>query len=129
MADNGDTTGIFIQGHDVTEQHETEQAIRAEFRKLDVLNRTGAALAAELDVDKIVQIATDACTEIVGADFGAFFYNVINNKGESYMLYALSGAPRERFDKFPMPRNTALFEPTFKGAGIVITACLADISR
>ena len=119
VADDGDTTGIFIQGHDVTEQHETEQAIRAESRKLDVLNRTGAALAAELDVEKIVQIATDACTEIVDAEFGAFFYNVINDKGESYMLYALSGAPREHFDKFPMPRNTAVFEPTFKGTGVI----------
>ena len=119
VADNGGTTGIFIQGHDVTEQHETEQAIRAESRKLDVLNRTGAALAGELDVDKVVQIATDACTEIVDAEFGAFFYNVINDKGESYMLYALSGVSREHFDKFPMPRNTAVFEPTFKGAGVV----------
>jgi PAS domain S-box-containing protein len=119
VADNGGTTGIFIQGHDVTERHETEQAIRAESRKLDVLNRTGAALAGELDVDKVVQIATDACTEIVDAEFGAFFYNVINDKGESYMLYALSGVSREHFDKFPMPRNTAVFEPTFKGAGVV----------
>ena len=84
-----------------------------------MLNRSGAALAAELDVDKIVQIATDACTEIVDAQFGAFFYNVVNDKGESYMLYALSGVPREHFDKFPMPRNTAVFEPTFKGAGVV----------
>jgi PAS domain S-box-containing protein len=119
VADNGETTGIFMQGHDVTEQHATELAIRAESRKLDVLNRTGAALAAELDVDKIVQIATDACTEIVEAQFGAFFYNVINDKGESYMLYALSGVPREHFDKFPMPRNTAVFEPTFKGTGVI----------
>jgi hypothetical protein len=63
-----------------------------------------------------VQIVTDACTELVGAQFGAFFYNVINDKGESYMLYALAGVPRESFDKFPMPRNTAVFEPTFKGA-------------
>ncbi|HEY6521241.1 MAG TPA: GAF domain-containing protein, partial [Roseiarcus sp.] len=119
VAGDGATTGIFIQGHDVTEQHETEKAIRAESRKLDVLNRTGAALAAELNVDKIVQITTDACTEIVDAEFGAFFYNVINDKGESYMLYALSGVSREHFDKFPMPRNTAVFEPTFKGAGVV----------
>jgi signal transduction histidine kinase/ActR/RegA family two-component response regulator len=116
---DGATTGVFIQGHDVTDQHETEKAIRAETRKLDVLNRTGAALAAELDVDKVVQIATDACTEIVDAQFGAFFYNVIDDRGESYMLYALSGVPREHFDKFPMPRNTALFEPTFKGTGVV----------
>ena len=58
---------------------------------MHVLNHTGAAVAAELDVDKIVQIVTDACTELVSAQFGAFFYNVINEKGESYMLYALSG--------------------------------------
>ena len=76
-----------------------ERAIRAETRKLDVLNRTGAALAAELDVDRIVQIVTDACTELVGAQFGAFFYNVVNDKGESYMLYALSGVPREKFSQ------------------------------
>jgi PAS domain S-box-containing protein len=119
IAGDGSVTGVFIQGHDVTEQHIIERAIRSETRKLDVLNRTGAALAAELDIDRIVQIATDACTEIVGAEFGAFFYNVINEKSESYMLYALSGVPRENFSQFPMPRNTAVFEPTFKGAGVV----------
>ena len=64
-------------------------------------------------------MSTDACTELVGAEFGAFFYNVVNDKGESYMLYALSGAPREHFDAFPMPRNTGVFEPTFTGAGVV----------
>ena len=119
VADGGTTTGIFIQGHDVTEQRQVENAIRAESRKLDVLNSTGAAVAAELDVEKIVQIVTDACTDLVGAKFGAFFYNIINDKGESYMLYALSGVARENFEKFPMPRNTAVFEPTFKGQGIV----------
>ena len=29
VADDGATTGIFIQGHDATEQHETEKAVRA----------------------------------------------------------------------------------------------------
>lgn len=98
---------------------EATQALRTQSKKLEVLNRTGAAVAAELDVDRIVQTVTDACTELVGAQFGAFFYNVINSKGESYMLYALSGVPREKFSKFPMPRNTAVFEPTFKGTGVV----------
>ncbi len=44
---DGATTGIFIQGHDVTEQHETEKAIRAEVSErrraeeaLQVLNNT-----------------------------------------------------------------------------------------
>ena len=35
------------------------------------------------------------------------------------MLYTLSGAPRSAFENFPMPRNTAVFEPTFRGAGVV----------
>ena len=38
-------------------------------------------------------------------EFGAFFYNVLDSAGESYMLYTLSGVPREKFERFPMPRN------------------------
>jgi GAF domain-containing protein len=61
----------------------------------------------------------DAGVELTGAEFGAFFYNLINEAGESYMLYTLSGAPLEAFSKFPMPRNTQVFAPTFNGEGIV----------
>jgi signal transduction histidine kinase len=39
--------------------------------------------------------------------------------GGSLTLYALSGVPREHFSKFPLPRNTAIFAPTFAGEGIV----------
>jgi PAS domain S-box-containing protein len=104
---------------DVSEARRAEAAIRTESRKLTVLNRTGAAIAEELDLEKVVQLVTDACTELVGAEFGAFFYNVVDDKGESYMLYTLSGVPREAFANFPMPRNTAIFGPTFKGEGVV----------
>ena len=31
------------------------------------------------------------------------------------MLWTLSGVPREAFAKFPMPRNTGIFAPTFAG--------------
>jgi serine phosphatase RsbU (regulator of sigma subunit) len=56
---------------------------------------------------------------VTGAQFGAFFYNVQNDAGESYMLYTLAGVPREAFASFPMPRNTPVFGPTFRGDGIV----------
>ncbi|HEY3456840.1 MAG TPA: GAF domain-containing protein, partial [Bryobacteraceae bacterium] len=85
----------------------------------ELLNRVGPMLAAELDLEKLVQAVTDVATELVGAEFGSFFHNVVNEKGESYMLYTLSGAPREAFAKFPMPRNTALFGPTFRGEDVV----------
>jgi PAS domain S-box-containing protein len=104
---------------DRTHQQAAEQAIREERHALEILNRAGSALAIETDVQRLVQIVTDAGVELSGAQFGAFFYNLINEAGESYMLYTLSGAPLEAFSKFPMPRNTKVFAPTFNGEGIV----------
>jgi PAS domain S-box-containing protein len=83
------------------------------------LNEVGAIVASDLDKDRVVQAVTDAGTELTSAEFGAFFYNALSESGESYTLYTISGAPREEFSKFPMPRNTEVFEPTFKGAGVV----------
>lgn len=92
---------------------------RDEERMADTLQRVGSAVAAEFDVEKVVQTITDEATSQTGANFGAFFYNVVNAAGESYMLYTLAGAPREAFSRFPMPRNTAIFGPTFDGSAIV----------
>jgi hypothetical protein len=99
-------------------RRQATEAIREEARTLETLNRTGA-LAGQLGLERLVQTVTDAAVELTGAQLGAFFYNVLNEKGESYTLYTLSGAPREAFSKFPMPRNTAVFDPTFKGEGII----------
>ncbi len=88
---------------------------RQETRTLEVLNEVGTAVAAEHDLERLVQRVTDAGVELSHAEFGAFFYNVLRDDGEAYTLYTLSGAPREAFEKFPMPRNTAIFEPTFRG--------------
>lgn len=91
---------------------------RAE-RRFELVNKIGAAVAAERNIDKIVQQITDAGVELTGAEFGAFFYNKLDENGESFMLYSLSGVPREHFDRFPMPRNTAVFAPTFSGESVV----------
>lgn len=108
------------------ERHRTE-AQRAHYQKqIEKLNDTGILLAAERDLEKIVQAATDTAREFSGAAFGAFFYNVVNERGESYMLFTVSGAPREAFSKFPMPRNTEVFAPTFAGKG---TMRVADITK
>jgi signal transduction histidine kinase/DNA-binding response OmpR family regulator len=101
------------------EQQRAADELREEARTLETLNRVGQTLAAELDLEKTVQTVTDAATELSGAEFGAFFYNVTNDAGESYFLYTLCGAPREAFAKFGMPRNTAVFAPTFAGEGLV----------
>ncbi|HEY2403248.1 MAG TPA: ATP-binding protein [Steroidobacteraceae bacterium] len=114
---------------DHTQQREAEEAVREERRALEVLNRAGSALSMETDLQRLVQIVTDAGVELTRAEFGAFFYNVEDERGESYMLYTLSGAPAEAFSKFPMPRNTEVFAPTFNGAGIVRSDDITKDSR
>jgi signal transduction histidine kinase/CheY-like chemotaxis protein len=104
---------------DRTSQRRAEEDLREERRALELLNKAGSALASETDLPRLVQIVTDVGVELSGAQFGAFFYNVLNDSGEGYMVYTLSGAPIEAFSKFPMPRNTAVFGPTFRGEGIV----------
>jgi len=83
------------------------------------LNSVGESVASDLDPNTVVQAVTDVGTELTTAQFGAFFYNVVGDTGESYDLYTISGAPREAFSAFPMPRNTDVFEATFKGTGVV----------
>ncbi|HEY3988851.1 MAG TPA: PAS domain S-box protein [Acidobacteriaceae bacterium] len=94
--------------------------------KLDLIVQTGLLFNRSLDLESIVQVATDAGLQLSGAQFAAFFYNAVNAAGESHLLYALSGVPREKFALFPMPRNTLVFGPTFQGNAIVRSG---DITR
>lgn len=104
---------------DVLERTRTEAALRDEARTLETLNRTGAALAATLDLEALLQDVTDAATELTGAQFGAFFYNGVHDNGEAYVLYTLSGADRHAFGSLGHPRPTALLGPTFRGEATV----------
>ena len=91
---------------------------RAAQEEAEALNAVEHLLASELDVEKLVQTVTDIATNLTRASFGAFFYNVVNDAGESHMLYTLSGAPRKAFEKFGMvPCNTPVFQTTFSGQG------------
>jgi PAS domain S-box-containing protein len=104
---------------DITQRKQAEELLQRQAQRLEILNRVARIISEDLDLDRIVQAVTDEATAISGAQFGAFFYNVVDAAGESYFLYALSGVPREAFAKFAMPRNTAIFGPTFRGEGIV----------
>ena len=115
----GAIVGASKIARDITEQKRTEQELEQQRVRLERLNRIAKVLARDLDLNRIVQTVTDIATELTGAQFGSFFYNVANEDGESYQLYTLSGAPRSAFERFPMPRNTAVFDPTFKGTEVV----------
>ena len=114
---NGRNVGRVWSFRDITESRRTEEALRDETRILELLNRTGTTLSSNLDLEALVQAVTDAATELSGAKFGAFFYNVTDDTGDAFMLYTLSGARREDFERFGQPRATPLFGPTFRGQG------------
>lgn len=116
---DGEFLGMIGVNVDVTETRRVEAALKREARLLEIVNQTGADIAADLDVDRIAQKVTDAGVELTGAQFGAFFYNERDENGGSYRLYALSGVPREAFALFPMPRHTQIFGPTFTDHRVV----------
>ena len=111
---------------DITSRKRVEEILRVNATRLETetrvgrtLHRIGSELASELALERVVQLATDEATTLTGAQVGAFFYNAVNEQGDAYTLSALSGAARDAFATFPMPRDTAVFAPTFSGKGIV----------
>jgi PAS domain S-box-containing protein len=119
VSDDGKANRFLKVVEDITEIHLAREALRQESEALEVLNRTAAQVAAELDLANVVQLVTDAGVKLTDARFGAFFYNTVNEAGESLMLYTLSGADRADFERFGHPRATPVFAPTFKGEGVV----------
>jgi GAF domain-containing protein len=89
--DDGRVTGMLGVVQDMTGRKLIEQALREQTEALSIINELGQVVSAELDLHNIVQAVTDAATELTGAHFGSFFYNVLDESGASYMLYTLSG--------------------------------------
>ncbi|HEX8146716.1 MAG TPA: PAS domain S-box protein, partial [Pyrinomonadaceae bacterium] len=104
--EGGDLIAISAVIRDITASKRAEGQLREQAEVIETVNRLGRTLSGELDLHKLVQAVTDAATELTGAHFGSFFYNVLNEEGASYTLYTLSGVPAEAFAHFPMPRAT-----------------------
>jgi PAS domain S-box-containing protein len=124
--ENGRIFGASKIARDITRQKRAEALIREQAHVLALLDTTGKAIGSKLELQNVLQTVTDTATQLTGAKFGAFFYNVINEQGEALLLYTLSGAAREDFEKFGLPRNTPVFHPTFTGQGVVRSP---DITR
>ncbi len=58
---------------DQTLRRQSEEAVREESRALEVLNRAGSALSVETEVQRLVQIVTDAGVELTGARIRRLF--------------------------------------------------------
>jgi PAS domain S-box-containing protein len=118
--DYGTIVGASKIARDVTERTRLMAAVRENALNSEKLGEVGAVVASSLSRDAIIQKVTDIARELTHAEYGAFFYNVTDPaSGDAYLLYTLSGAPREAFSNVPQPRATALFGPTFRGDGPV----------
>ena len=115
----GNIIGASKIARDISERMEAQKIIEEHNERLEMLNALGKTISEKLDSEAILQKVTDATTKITGAQFGAFFYNKVDETGESYTLFTLSGAPREAFEQFGVPRNTQVFHPTFSGQEVV----------
>ena len=115
---DGTIIGASKIARDISDQVRAEQETQKHLRNLEHLLSVGRTLSEKLDLQSILQKLTDITTRLTGAEFGAFFYNMNDDKGGSYMLYTLSGAPKEAFSGYDIPRNTPLFSKTFNGEGI-----------
>jgi two-component sensor histidine kinase len=115
----GRVTGWIGTNTDISDQQRIAEDLAEEKAHLETLNQTIAQVSAELDLQRLVQTVTDAGVSLTGAQFGAFFYTVPHGPGEALTLYTISGVPREHFSKFPNPRATHVFAPTFRGDGPV----------
>ncbi|HEX2146114.1 MAG TPA: PAS domain-containing protein, partial [Pseudorhizobium sp.] len=118
LEEDGRTAGIFVQGNDVTDQRRAEIALRRETRHLEVLNRLGAELAAELDVEKVIRLTKDAGVELTGATVGSFIYKHADGADEDHQSQESISDPPTR-DPFQEARDRGLLSRTFGGEGVI----------
>jgi PAS domain S-box-containing protein len=118
--EKGVVIGASKVARDITERTRLLARIHEHAANTQKIGEVGALVASTLDRQAIIQRVTDIATELTRAEFGAFFFNAGDaDSGNALVLTALSGAPLDAFSKFPHPRATALFAPTFYGEGTV----------
>ena len=95
------------------EAEETGRRLLREKQRAEALHRVGSAIAGRLELREIVQLATDAARELIPASFGASSPTSCPTRARR------TGVDRSAFERFPMPRKTDIFAPTFNGEGVV----------
>ncbi|HJX27345.1 MAG TPA: ATP-binding protein, partial [Thermoanaerobaculia bacterium] len=120
---------------DITDRKAAERRLREEAEITETLHSIGLATAAELDLRNLAQIIVDATTRITGARFGAFFYHLVDERGEIFREHALSGDPPAGIEEFLAPRDPQdprdleLPGPAFRGETVVRIDDVLDDSR
>ena len=94
LLDDPEVQGIVVHTRDITDRKSTENQLRDQTRFVETLHGVGQTLAAELDLERLVQAVTDAAVDVSGASFGVFVGS------EEAAVTAASGTPPEDYE-FP----------------------------
>ena len=114
---------------EISRRQQADATLQEQAHTLETVNRIGVELAAELDLERLMQSLTDAATDVSGAQYGAFFSAYpIEQRGQR-PLYALSGIPDDCFADVSISRTMALFEVTFREGGVVRVANVLQDDR
>ena len=129
-----DRTGKIIGAskiaRDVSEEVRSLKAIKQNTKNLEMLNSIGKVILEKLDVKIILQQVTDVTTKITGAEFGAFFYNSVNEDGEEFKLFTLAGAFPAAFEESgDASKYRDLFDKTFNQKEVVRSDDITKDSR
>jgi PAS domain S-box-containing protein len=120
---DGALVGYAKVTRDLTERRQAEQrllaserAARAEAerqrRRTRTLEMVGRSIAATVEIEEIVQSATDAAAELTGAVYGAFlFRRAEEDPGGPPSGCSWSGSP-DSLARLPMPQDLDVFTPT-----------------
>ena len=96
LGGDGAFLGFVGSAIDITERRKAEEAVIDEIHTRETLSRVGAALASELDPDRLIQAAVHAATALTSAQWGSFFYTVADDSGD-VQHYAVAGVPKDAF--------------------------------
>lgn len=116
---DGRIIGASKIARDITDQVQAKLELQNKAHIQELLLSAGMVLSANLDLQSILQMVTDITTQLTGAQFGAFFYNSPDADEDSLMLYTISGASKEDFRDFPIPRNNEVFGVTLNSGRIL----------
>jgi len=107
------SAGLSVYFQEITARKKALEEARENAEILETINSVGQLLTGELDLHKLVQAVTDAATELIGAGFGSFIYNIVDDRGAPNTLYTLSGALADASANLRMPRAGDIPGSTF----------------
>jgi PAS domain S-box-containing protein len=116
--EQGIVVGASKIARDITERSRLRAVAHQQAAITKQLSDAGVTIAASLERGTIVQAVTDISTELTGAEFGAFFYRVFDQSGQSSTLYTVSGVSKSALAHVPQAWP-ALCAPTAEGCSAV----------